>query len=155
MNNKPNVVNSVAVSFKRALKTTEDTTKAKKDHRDILNCLVVDYLDKVNNGTAEGIRNARDLVEIMKMDLLLMGEATDRIDNTNTLDEIRVRKVAQALDLSNSTVQDMINTVMNSLNDANDEADSHIMDGLGSSTITVDSETVLDEPDSTEDSPDE
>jgi hypothetical protein len=82
-------------------------------------------MDDLRSGKATGIQNTKELMYVMKMDLLLMGEATERTDTVNTLDETRVNKVAQALDMTDANVQSMIQTVMQDLNDANDEADIH------------------------------
>ena len=121
--NRPVVSSSVSMAFKRALTPTEDIAEAKRQHRGTLKDLVDTYVSDVREGKVDGIRNAKDLVEVMKMDMLLLGEATERTDDVNSLDEVRVHKISQALDEADPTVQALINSVMTSLNSANDDAD--------------------------------
>jgi hypothetical protein len=101
----------------------ESVEEAKKQHRETLHNLIEKYIQDVQAGKAEGIRNAKELVEVMKMDLLLMGEATERTDNTGTIDEVRVSKIAQFISEDDPAIQNLINQVLAGLNDANDEAD--------------------------------
>lgn len=124
MSKRQPIVSSISVAFRRALTPTEDVAKAKLEHRSALKELTDNYMERVRTGKAEGIRNAKDLVEVMKMDLLLLGEATERTDN-NSLDEMRVTRVAEALDLDDPNIQAMINSVMGALNEVNDQADKN------------------------------
>lgn len=140
---RPSVVNSVSLAFKRALTPTEDSKEAKLEHRTNLKGLVDDYMGKVAVGKATGIRNAKDLVEVMKMDLLLMGEATERTDNVNTLDEVRVTKVSQAIDLEDPSVQAIIDTIMMAMNGANDAADMNPSKAMVASPPAIEE---LDDP---------
>lgn len=124
--NKPVISSSIAVAFKRALTPTEDVEEAKRQHRGTLKTLVDTYLTEVKAGKVDGIRNAKDLVDVIKMDMLLLGEATERTEDVNSLDEIRVNKISQALDEADPAVQALINNVMTSLNSANDDADTNV-----------------------------
>jgi hypothetical protein len=76
----------------------------------------------VANGKAEGIRNAKELVEVIKMDLLMLGEATDR--NDNTFDDKRMALVSQVIDPSDPNIQTLIANMMKTLNGANDDEDA-------------------------------
>jgi hypothetical protein len=120
---KQPIVSSLSMAFKKATKVNEDREEAKKEHRETLKVLMDRYMEDVQNSKAEGIRNAKELVEVMKMDLLLMGEATERTDNINDFDEVRVQKISQAIDLNSDTMRSTLATMLKTLNDANDEAD--------------------------------
>lgn len=122
MNRQP-MVSSLSMAFKRATKVSEDREEAKKEHRQTLKMLMDKYVDDVQAGKAEGIRTAKELVEVIKADLLLMGEATERTENTNELDEIRVQKIAQVLDVNDANIRTTMAQMLKTLNDVNDEAD--------------------------------
>jgi hypothetical protein len=122
---KKPLVTSLSMSFKRATTLTEDVEEAKKEHRQNLKMLVDDYLVKVQEGKADGIRNAKELVEVMKMDLLLMGEATERTE-TNELDDIKLHRVSQLIDEDDPNIQAIMKDVMMALNNTNDEADNSV-----------------------------
>ncbi len=122
MANKP-IVSSLSMAFKKATKVTEDREEAKKEHRSNLKSLMDKYMEDVQAGKADGIRTAKELVEVMKMDLLLMGEATERTENSNDFDEMRVQKITQVLDLTNGDIRSTMAEMLRTLNDANDEAD--------------------------------
>jgi hypothetical protein len=121
MNKKP-LVSSLSLSFRKAV-MPESVEETKQQHRETLHNLIEKYIQDVQAGKAEGIRNAKELVEVMKMDLLLMGEATERTDNTGTIDEVRVNRIAQFIPEDDPAIQNLINQVLMGLNDANDEAD--------------------------------
>lgn len=125
--NKQPKISSLAIAFKRATGVTEDVAEAKREHRSNLRMLVDKYMDDVNEGKADGIRNAKELVEVIKADMLLMGEATERKD-TNALDEIRVRKVSQVLDgldLESGDMKTLVSSVLMAMNEANDDQDTN------------------------------
>jgi len=144
------MVSSLAMSFKKATTLTEDVAEAKKEHRAKLSSLIGKYLEDVETGKAVGIRNAKDLVEVMKMDLLLMGEATERTENSNDFDEIRVQKISQAIDITDPAIKGMLQGVFETLNTANDEADigtnkkteSDVMAGLDGDSLMSNSDAV-------------
>lgn len=144
------IVSSLALSFKKATTLTEDVEEAKKEHRAKLSGLIGKYLEDVESGKAVGIRNAKDLVEVMKMDLLLMGEATERTENSNDFDEVRVQKISQAIDLTDPAIKNMLKGVFETLNTANDEADigtnkkteSDTMAGLSGDSLMSSNEAV-------------
>jgi hypothetical protein len=117
------IVSSLSLSFKKATKLTEDHEEAKKQHRETLHGLIQSYIDNVAEGKAEGIRTAKELVEVMKMDLLLMGEVTERTENA--LDEARVSRITKILDEGNDSVKDIMGQIMKDLNDINDLADQN------------------------------
>lgn len=120
---KQPMISSLSMAFKKATKVTEDREEAKKEHRQTLKNLMDKYMEDVQAGKAEGIRTAKEFVEVMKMDLLLMGEATERTENSNDFDEVRVQKISQAIDLKSDNMRHTLATMLKTLNDANDEAD--------------------------------
>ena len=117
------MVSSFLVNFKKVARMTEDREEAKKEHRQTLHDLIYKYANDVQLGKADGIRNAKELVEVMKMDLLLMGDATERTENVNELDELRVQKISQVIDLNNDNIRKVLSDMVVTLNDTNDEAD--------------------------------
>lgn len=125
MHNKRPLVTSLAVSFKKAV-ITEDTTEAKKEHRRGLRTLIDQYFDDIDKGKAMGIRTAKELVEVIKADLLLMGEATERKEETTALEEARITRLTQTLDMNDPAVIDLISKMMGDLNTANDESDTNV-----------------------------
>ena len=120
MTKKGPLVSSLSVSFRKAVTVTEDVAEAKKEHRGNLKTLVDKYMQGIVEGKVEGIRNAKELVEVIKADLLLMGEATDRSE-TNGVDDMKVIKMQQALDENDPNVQSLLANMMRILNDSNDE----------------------------------
>ena len=73
--NRPPVVSTLSIAFKKAITPSEDLVETKKAHRATLRELMDDYMAKVRDNKIDGIRNAKDLVEVMKMDLLLLSES--------------------------------------------------------------------------------
>lgn len=122
MSKKPALVSTLSMSFRKAT-LPESTEEAKREHRSTLNTLIEEYSTNVKSGKAEGIRNAKDLVEVMKMDLLLMGEVTDRTENTDNLDEVRINKMTQYIDEEDDDVKKLMDQMLRGLNDANDSED--------------------------------
>lgn len=122
MSKKPALVSTLSMSFRKAV-LPETAEEAKKEHRNTLHTLVERYSEDVKNGKAEGIRNAKDLVEVMKMDLLLLGEVTDRTEQTSSVDEIRVSKMTQYIDDDDEDIQRLMDQMLRGLNDANDDDD--------------------------------
>lgn len=122
MSRKP-IVSSLSMAFKRATTITDDVEQAKIEHRTNLKLLVDKYMDDVQEGKAEGIRNAKDLIEVIKADLLLMGEANERTETSNTIDEIRVQKVTQALEEDSPEMQKLMEHMLLAMNGANDGLD--------------------------------
>jgi hypothetical protein len=120
---KPPLISSLAMNFRHAVRVSKDHDEVKQEHREHLKELIEDYKNKVSLGEAEGIRNAKDLIEVMKMDLLLMGEATERTENMNTLDEAKIVKVSQIIDEDDPNVQKLMDDILFALNGANDDAD--------------------------------
>ena len=59
------------------------TTDIKTRYRILINSLMTKASQKVADGSL-AIRNIQDLERVVKLDLLLMGEATDRQDNTGS-----------------------------------------------------------------------
>lgn len=57
------------------------TTDVKTRYRILMNNLIAQASKKIADGSL-GIRNVQDLERVVKLDLLLMGEATDRQDTT-------------------------------------------------------------------------
>lgn len=121
MSRKP-LITSLSMSFRRA-SVPETVEEAKKEHRQKLHTMMEQYTEDVLAGKAEGIRNAKELVEVMKMDLLLMGEATDRTENTNNLDEVRISKMSQYVSEDDPAIMAIMEQMLMGLNNANDEED--------------------------------
>lgn len=124
------IISSFSVAFKKATEITEDVAEAKKEHRQSLKELITKYKEDVTSGKAEGIRTAKELVEVIKLDLLLMGEATDRTDNiSNPIDDAQITKITSMIDENNPEIQNLISSMFDSLNGVNDSLDtSNIQD---------------------------
>lgn len=112
-------VSTLAVTFKKA-QATEDVEEAKKEHRANLKVLMDKYIADVASGKAEGIRSSREFVDVIKTDLLLMGEATDRTENANTVDEVRVQQINAILDDNDTDIQKILDDLYAGMNVAND-----------------------------------
>lgn len=120
---KETLVSNVSIAFRKAVVApTEDVKEAKKEHRTALKELTDIFMEKVRAGATDGIRNARDLVEVMKMDLLLMGEATEKIE-TDAASEVRINRISQAINLDDPNIQSLIADISSALNGANDDLD--------------------------------
>lgn len=115
------MVSSLTMVFKRTTKVTEDIEEAKLEHRANLRVLIEDYMTKLSKGEVDGIRNAKELVEVIKADMLLMGEATDRTETSNSLDEVRLREVSSIIDDSDPTIQGIMDDLFNRMNSINDD----------------------------------
>jgi len=112
------------MTFKRVT-VNEDNEEVKKEHRKNLKTLVDDFMDRISKGEVEGIRNAKDLVEVIKMDLVLMGEASDRTA-TSAVDEEGVARLTQSLDPEDPRVASLMEDLLLSLNQGNDDQDTGI-----------------------------
>jgi hypothetical protein len=108
------------MAFRKA-SISEDVTEAKKGHREKLHTLTEKYMQDVMDGKAEGIRNAKELVDVLKLDLLIMGEATERTDNN--VDEVRVNKLQQYISPDDPAIQHIMDQMLNGLNAMNDGQD--------------------------------
>lgn len=128
---KPPVVSSLTLAFRKAVNPIpiEDREEAKTAHRSNLQSLVSDYMLKLEEGKVDGIRNAKDLVEVIKADLLLMGEANERTETNSTVEETKVMQVAQTLDLNDPSTQAVMDQMLKALNQANDDEDRNIYKG--------------------------
>lgn len=120
--NKPRL--SLVTNFSKNIRknlivTEEEVAEAKQTHRSNIEMLISDYLSNVSLGEAQGIRHAKDLVEMIKLDMLLLGEPTERTD-TNPLSEARIAKVSEVIDLDDEHVQDIVNKMLEAMNEAND-----------------------------------
>lgn len=125
------LVSALGMSMK---KLNEDPIDAKKAHRVHLNSLIAQYAEDVQNGKASGIRNAKELTEIIKMDLLLLGEVTERTEVNETESDKRVKDIAAMLskgispaleglpmDASSATPEQLLEEAMNKMNQYNDD----------------------------------
>jgi len=122
-NQRPPIVSSIAASLKQSLAPDADEVAIiKRKHRDNLGTLIEEYMRGVSAGVVDGIRNAKDLVDVIKMDLLLIGEATERRDE-NIINQIKSQRLAEAIDLDDPDTQTMIDKMMQTYNAVNDEAD--------------------------------
>ncbi|AGY46930.1 hypothetical protein CampHawk_52 [Bacillus phage CampHawk] len=143
---KKSMVSSLSASFKKAAMPA-DVEEAKLRNRETLEILKDKYLEDVAKGKADGIRNSKELVEVMKMEMLLLGEATERTENNSPEEEVRINKITQYLDVNNENVSDILAGLMEELNEANDALDqSHVKkDTKEDSSVTDIDSSVLDE----------
>lgn len=112
-------VSTLAVTFKKS-KVSDDVEEVKMEHRNNLKTLMDSYMADVASGKAEGIKSAKEFIEVMKADLLLLGESTDRIETANTVDEIRVQQIGNLIDENSPEVASLIDEIYQGLNLAND-----------------------------------
>lgn len=120
---KKSMVSSLSASFKKVA-LTEDREEAKLQHRNNLHTLVQKYMEDVESGKATGIKNAKELVDVMKMDLLLMGEVTERSETNTVEEEVRINKLTQFIDANDENISKILSGMMDTLNEANDKLDS-------------------------------
>lgn len=133
--NRPPLVSSLSVSFKRATTLTDDVAEAKREHRSNLKVLIDKYMEDVSNGKVEGIRNAKEMVEVIKADLLLLGEATERKDET--AHEQRITKLTQTIDPTDPAIKKLMDDMLLTLNGFNDEDDISPADDEDEDTADV------------------
>ncbi|QMV48355.1 hypothetical protein [Bacillus phage SPO1L4] len=143
---KKTMVSSLSASFKKAAMPA-DVEEAKLRNRETLEILKDKYLEDVAKGKADGIRNSKELVEVMKMEMLLLGEATERTESNSPEEEVRINKITQYLDVNNENVSDILAGLMDELNEANDALDqSHVKkDTKEDASVTDIDSSVLDE----------
>lgn len=123
---KKSMVSSLSASFKKAAMPA-DVEEAKLRNRETLETLKTKYMDDVMTGKADGIRNAKELVEVMKMEMLLLGEATERTEANSPEEELRINKITNFLDTNKEDVSEILSGLMEELNEANDALDqSHV-----------------------------
>lgn len=142
-------VSSFTARFKRArADVSTDASEVKLEHRQNLKDLMNKYFEDVKVNKAEGIKNVKELVDVMKLDLLMMGENTESIRTTSDIDEVKLTRVSQNLDLNDPSVQAMVNSIFSQINDDNDSADSmpdkENLDNYMSEMLTY-NESVADE----------
>lgn len=122
MTKKP-LVSSLSMAFKKKTAMISDIDEVKNEHRKNLKHLVDKYMTDVQSGKAEGIRSARELVEIIKTDMLLLGEATERNEELSHIDQVRISKISSVLDENNPEVKAVLESLYQTMNQVNDEAD--------------------------------
>jgi hypothetical protein len=118
---KKAVVSSLSARFSRATKPTENVEEAKAEHRSGIKSLMDSYYQDVASGKAEGIQNAKQLVDLIKLDLLLLGEATERSEST--LDEVKMAKLEQVVDVGDPLVKQLMDNALMAINGVNDDAE--------------------------------
>jgi len=117
---KPAITSITALFQKNVQRDkVQEVEETKNNHRRTLGILMEDYTLKVQTGEVDGIRHAKDLIEVMKLDLLLLGEATERTE-TNTLDSIKVEKIQEVIDENDPAIKQLVEKLTNNLNDIND-----------------------------------
>lgn len=121
MGKKP-LVSSFSMAFKRATMDAEDVQMAKQEHRDGLKKLIDRYYEEVEINVATGIRNPKELAEIIKLDLLLMGEATEKTSNEITNDSDLLR-ISNKLNMQDPDVIQLAQSLFDAMNEDNDEQD--------------------------------
>lgn len=122
MNRRP-VVSSLSMAFKRATNVTEDVEEVKKEHRGNLKILMDRYMDDVLKGKAEGVRTSKELVELIKVDMLLLGEVTERSEEISAIDQVKIQRMTQVLDENSPEAQSLIDSMYTALNESNDGFD--------------------------------
>lgn len=100
----------------------ETVEEAKAEHRNTLHELIDQYKKEVSEGKMPGIRNAKDLIEVMKLDLLLMGEATERTDTT--ADTIHLTRLEGIFNTEDSKVLEMLDGILEGIDSQNDDLDN-------------------------------
>ena len=118
---KKAVVSSFAMKFGKATGLTTDVQEAKNEHRTNIKSLMDKYLEDVNSGKAEGIQNAKQLADLIKLDMLLLGEATERTEST--LDEVKMTKLSQVVSANDPDVKKLMDNALRAINGVNDEAE--------------------------------
>lgn len=118
---KKAVVSSFAMKFSKAANLTTDVEEAKHEHRTNIKSLMDKYLEDVNKGKAEGIQNAKQLADLIKLDMLLLGEATERTEST--LDEVKMTKLSQVVSANDPDVKKLMDNALRAINGVNDEAE--------------------------------
>lgn len=143
---KRSMVSSLSASFKKAAMPA-DVEEAKLRNRETLEIMKNKYLEDVAKGKADGIRNAKELVEVMKMEMLLLGEATERTETNSPEEEVRINKITQYLDVNDENVSGILAGLMDELNEANDALDqSHVKkDTKEDASVTDIDSAALDE----------
>jgi len=119
---KPLVTSALAMFSKKPKTKNQEIEETKVKHRSTLEFLVDDYLHKLQIGDVEGIRHAKDLMDVIKMDMLLLGEATERTES-NSLDVVKVEKIQQILDEDDPAIAEIISKLSAALNQVNDDED--------------------------------
>lgn len=135
MNNSkiPQITSLATVFIKRTGATVEkDVLQERTKHRAQLQSIMNKYFQDVQDGKAEGIRNAKELVEVMKADLLMMGDplmqsgGANQDDDSNkgntAVEETRVAQIAQVMSVDDPNVQALMQKMFKSVNDSNDKA---------------------------------
>lgn len=110
------MVGCLSLAFKKAVALAEDVDIAKQLHRGNLKTLMDKYMADVQSGKADGIRNAKEFVEVIKTDMLLMGEATERVE---TQDDERLKAIESQIDMDNPEISSLISAMFASMNDVN------------------------------------
>ena len=100
----------------------ETVEEAKMEHRNTLHELIDQYKKEVSEGKMPGIRNAKDLIEVMKLDLLLMGEATERTDTTT--DTVHLTRLEGIFESGDAKMLEMLDGILSGIDSANDELDT-------------------------------
>ncbi len=128
------LVSSLQANLRK--KMQDDPIEAKKEHRNQLHELMNQYAEDVKQGKATGIRNAKELIDVMKMDLLLLGEVTERTEVSETESDKRIRDIAKVLkegravsslaesaehSLTDLSPEELLAQTVKQMNDYNDE----------------------------------
>lgn len=117
------VVSSLSMAFKKATNISDDVEEVKKEHRSNLNILMNRYMEDVQSGKAEGVRTAREFVDLIKTDMLLLGEVTERNEEISAIDQVKIDRLTSVLDEDSPEVQSIMDNMFEALNSANDEFD--------------------------------
>lgn len=130
------IVNSVASQLKRTVKpisdtnpaTPEQTKKRKQKLLDILDKSADEFLNALSKGEAE-LRTSADLERIVKLTLLLSGEADtiqgnsameETVNDTKLMAELSMSKVEDILNPDDPAVKEIYNKLFEGYNSIND-----------------------------------
>lgn len=123
MEKRKPMVSNLALSFRKSVKVSEDAEEVKMAHRETIHELIQQYKEDVGKGKADGIRTAKELIEVMKMDLILMGEVSDRTETVGEYDEVRMTQLTSMIDENDPEIQNLMDDMMSQLNSMNDNED--------------------------------
>lgn len=106
----------------------------KHEYRSVLGSLVRDFVDRFRLGDVQ-IRNIADFEKIVKLDLLLMGEATSRNDNVGTQEHtVKVEHIIE----NNPLARDLIATMWRDYTNPNLMQGIQKLEGLTAQSIIID-----------------
>lgn len=121
-------ISSLTTVFMRKASVTQDVKETRAKHIEELQIIMSKYFEDVKAGKAEGIRSAKELIEVMKADLLLRGDplmmnTTSNEDNNvgnSTAEEMKIAQISQILSVDDPNVKVLMQRMFKAVNTAND-----------------------------------